>query len=101
MDYNKKWLLVNAFFKSHFSYCPLIWMCHNRTKNSKINRVHERCFRLIYNDKKTFFKNLLDKGKSFSIHHKNLRSLVMKMHKIHRDISPEILNNLFPLRQRD
>ena len=52
MDFNKKRLLVNAFFMSHFSYCPLIWMCHNRTKNNKINRTHERCLRLIYNDKK-------------------------------------------------
>ena len=39
MDFNKKCLLVNAFFMSQFSYCHLIWMCHNRTKNNKINRV--------------------------------------------------------------
>ena len=41
MDFNKKWILVNAFFMSQFSHCPLTWMCHNRTKNNEINRIHE------------------------------------------------------------
>ena len=52
MDLNKKRLLLNAFFMSQFDYCQLVWMCHNRTKNNKTNRLHERCLRLIYNDKK-------------------------------------------------
>ena len=43
-----------------------------------------------YNDKKSSFENLLNKGKSVSIHHKNLRHLGIEMHKVHRDISPEI-----------
>ena len=84
-----------------FNYCPLIWMCHNRAKNIKINKIHERCFRLIYNDKKSSFENLLDKDKSVSIHHENLRSLTIEMYKVHRGISQEILNDLFPLRQAD
>ena len=33
----KKRILMNAFFKSQFSYCPLIWMCHSRTNDNKIN----------------------------------------------------------------
>ena len=65
-------------------------MCRNRTKNNKINRIHERCLRLIYNDKKSYFENLLDKDKSVSIHHKNLRSLAIEIYKVGRGISPEI-----------
>ena len=64
---------------SQFNYCPLIWMCHTRTKN-KINRTHERCIRLIYNDKKSSFENLLGNGKSVPIHHRNLSSLGIKMY---------------------
>ena len=35
MNSNKCTLLINSFIKSHFSYCPLIWMfCNNKlTKN--------------------------------------------------------------------
>ena len=39
---NKGRILTNSFFRSHFNYCPLIWMCHSRTNNRKINRLHER-----------------------------------------------------------
>ena len=30
MGLSKRKLLMNAFFTSQFSYCPLIWMCHSR-----------------------------------------------------------------------
>ena len=31
---------MNASFKSQFSYCPLIWICHSHANNVKINRLH-------------------------------------------------------------
>ena len=61
LDFKKKKLLINSLFMSLFNYCQLIWMCHNRTKNNKINRLHERCLRLLYNDKKSSFHDLLEK----------------------------------------
>ena len=30
MNISKRRILMNAFFKSQFSYCPLVWMCHSR-----------------------------------------------------------------------
>ena len=77
MDFAKRGLLVNAFFYSQFNYCQLVWMCHNRTRNNKINRLHERCLRLIYNDKKSSFKDLLEKDGSVSVHQRNIRSLAV------------------------
>ena len=50
-----KKILFNIFFQRQFSYCPLFWMCHSKILNSKINRLHERCLRLIYNDKNSTF----------------------------------------------
>ena len=51
--------------------------------------------------KNHFLKNLLDKDKSAFIHHRNFSSLAIEMYKVHRGISPEILNDLFTLRQAD
>ena len=45
--------LMNAFFNSQFNYCPLILISHSRENNNKINRLHERCLRIIYNDKRS------------------------------------------------
>ena len=50
MGLSKRKLLMNTFSTSQFSYCPLIWMCHSRTNNRKINMLHERYLRIIYND---------------------------------------------------
>ena len=55
MGFAKRRLIVNVFFYSQFNYYQLVWMCHNRTNNNKINCLHERCLRLIYNDKKMIF----------------------------------------------
>ena len=52
---NKISILMKIFIESQFNYCPLIWMFHNRSVNNKINRLHERALRLVYNnDKYTF-----------------------------------------------
>ena len=55
MNLTKRKLLMNSFFTSQFNYCPLVWMCHNRTINNKINRLHEKCLRVAYNDNKSSF----------------------------------------------
>ena len=87
MDFAKRRLLVNAFFYSQFNYCQLVWMCHNRTNNNKINRLHERHLRLIYNVKKSSLKDLLEKDGSVSIHHRNLRILAVELFKVFKGLS--------------
>ena len=37
----KKTLLMNAFFKSRFSYWLLVWMSHGRLMNNKTSRLQE------------------------------------------------------------
>ena len=101
MDLNKKRLLLNAFFMSQFNYCQLVWMCHNRTKNNKINRLHERCLRLTYNDKKSSFEQLLETDSSVSAHDRNLRALATEMYKIYYGILPTIMNEIFTLRHQN
>ena len=57
MSLSKKNILMNSFFNSQFSYCPLIGMFHSRIINNKINRMHERCMCLIYAEKRHPLKN--------------------------------------------
>ena len=68
MNISKRRLLMNAFFKSQFSYCPLVWMCHSRANNGKINRLHERCLQIVYSDKQLSFETLLEKDTSVSVY---------------------------------
>ena len=50
MNINQSKILMKTFILSHFGYCTLVWMMHNRTLNNRINRIHERALRLVYKD---------------------------------------------------
>ena len=84
----KRKLIMNAFFTSQFSYCPLIWMCHSRANNRKINMLQERYLRIIYNDKQSSFTELLNKDSSVSIHIRNIQMLAIEMLKFYNGLSP-------------
>ena len=57
--------------------------------NNKINWLHERCMRLIYEDKTSFFEELLEQDKIILIHTRDLQMLVTEMFKLYRsELSP-------------
>ena len=57
-------------------------MCHGRRVNNKINNLHERALRTVYQDKKSSFETLLKHDKSVSIHAKNLQYLAPEIFKV-------------------
>ena len=97
MNLSKRRLVMNSFFKTQFNYCPLIWMCKSRENDRKINRLHERCLRTIYNDKQLSFNELLEKDGSVSIHELNLQVLATEMHKISNGLSTPLMRDIFPI----
>ena len=50
MSCNQRKIIMNAFISSQFNYCPLVWMCHNRTLNKQINKIHHRALSIVYRD---------------------------------------------------
>ena len=95
MNIRKKKVLMKSFITSQFGYCPLIWMFHSRALNNKINSIHERALRITYNDKNSTFQQLLEMDNSVSIHQRNLQVLATEMFKIYKEISPDLLNDVF------
>ena len=63
---------MNALFNPQFSYCPVICIFYSRVLNSKIYRIHERCLRIIHNNKTSTFNEILEKDNSVSIHYRNV-----------------------------
>ena len=63
-------------------------MCHSRDNNGKINRLQERCLRIIYPDKQSSFEMLLEKDGSASVHNRYLQIVATDMYKIKNDLSP-------------
>ena len=61
MNEDKRRVLMKAFIESQFGYCQLVWMFCSRTLNNRINRIHERALRLVYNDYENTFQTLLSR----------------------------------------
>ena len=85
---------MKAFIMSQFSYCPLVWMCHSRTLNKKINKLYERALRLTYDDRQSTFEEQLNIDKSVSIHHRNFQVLATELCKVHHGLAPELMKDI-------
>ena len=92
MTIDKRKILLNSFVTAQFNYCPLIWMCHSRTLNNKINRIQGRALRIVYHDYKSNFKELLERYHSFTIHERNIQYLATEAYKVKNGLFPVIMN---------
>ena len=57
-------------------------MFYSKTANNKINKLHERALRLVYDDYVSTFKELLEKDNSFNIHRYNIQTLCIELCKV-------------------
>ena len=96
IPFQKRKMLMQAFFISQFSYSPLVWMFHNRKINTKINNLHYRALRMVYRDETSTFEELLKKDGSVNIHHRNLQFLAIEMFKVDKGLAPIFMENIFP-----
>ena len=99
MNIKKKKVSMKAFFMAQFSYCPLTWMFHSRKLNNKINKLLERCLRIVYSDNTSSFAELLETDNSVSVHHQNIQVLATELYKIVNGLSPEIMKEVFPFNE--
>ena len=60
--------------------------------------LHERCLRIIYNNKQSSFNELLNKDSSVSIHIRNIKRFTTEMFKFYKGLSPPIVDNVFKLK---
>ena len=63
--------------------------------NNKSNRLHEKCFSIVYSDKTSSFEELLDKDGFVTIHTRNLQGLATEIFKVYRNLSPNIVFEIF------
>ena len=87
---------MNAFFNAQFSYCPLTWMFHSRKLNNKINKLHKRCLRIVYNNNTSMYEELLETDSSVSVHFRNVQALAIELYKVVNGFSPDIMKDVLP-----
>ena len=83
------------FLSSSSVIVHFFWIFHSRKINNNMNHLHERCLRVIFNDKNSSFKELLERNGSVPIHNSNLQILVTEMFKVYTIIVPQIFTEIF------
>ena len=71
LDFKKKSIIFKGFLETQFKYCLFSWMFYSKSHKRRINDLYKRAHRLMYNDYKLTFKELLEKDGSFTIHYYN------------------------------
>ena len=56
--------------------------------------MHERALRLVYNDKSSSFRELLERDNSVTIHERNIQVLLTEIFKIKSGAAPEIMTEI-------
>ena len=69
-------------------------MLLTRENNKKIKHLHEKCLRLIQNDKLLSYEELLEEDGSVSVYHRNIQSFAIEMFQIKYDRSHEIVTDI-------
>ena len=89
LSLEKAKMLGNAFIDSQFNYAPLIWMFCRKGLHLKIQKIHHKTLKVIYQSNNTY-KELLELSETVSIHQGHLRFLVTEVYK-----STSYLNSKF------
>ena len=95
LPFQKRHIILKTFIESQFSYCPLVWMFCSSKMNNKINHIHERALRLVYQDYTSSFDELLKKDNSLTFHHRNIHHVATEMYKVKHDLSPPFMKEIF------
>ena len=98
MNTQQRRKIMTAYINSQFGYCPLVWMFHSRTLNNRINKIHEKSIRIVYNDNNLTYEELLRKDNSFTVHERNIQALAIEMYKMCNNLSPDIMKLVIPLK---
>ena len=67
--------------------------CGSKT-NARINHIHERAPRAVYNDEISPAEELLGRDKSETIHRRNIRILAAELLKINNGLSNDVMTQL-------
>ena len=90
-------VIINAYIKSLFNYCPLVWMFSYRGIMHKMNKIHEPSLSLLLKNYKDDFQDLLTSSGNITIHQRCINSVLTEVYNYIHGLSPGIMNEVFSI----
>ena len=94
MNIHRRRMTTKAFIASQLGYCPSVWKFY-RKLCSRVNKLHERALRIVYQHYASSFTELLEKDNSTTIHNRNTQLLSTILFMVNNGLSPPFMNELF------
>ena len=67
LSLEKAKLLCNAFINSQFNYAPLVWMFCRKKQYLKIQKIHHKALKVVYNSNKNYDELVRDNNEFSTI----------------------------------
>ena len=99
LNFQSRKTVYHAFIMSNFNFCPLIWHFCSKRNTEKLEKVHFRALKFIFQDFESSYETLLGKAESTTLHLSRLIFLAIETFKIVYGMSPSRLNDLICLKQ--
>ena len=91
MEFKAKEILVQSFVFSNFNYCPLLWHFSSEKSMKKIEKIHERALRFLYNDSTSSYDDSFSKAGKCSMKISRLRTLCIEIYKTVSKLNPPFM----------
>ena len=91
----EKETIINSFIYSNFNYCSLVWHFCTRKAEKKVEKIQERCLKIILNDYSSSYEDLLRKSENVTMEIKRFRTLAIEVFKILNDLNPKFMKEIF------
>ena len=88
-------LFYNAYIKPHIDYCSLIWSNTSNIDINKITRLQRRACKLVLGHEYKSLLEAFERLKILSFDQSIFLSKAKMMYKIHNNIAPSYLNEMF------
>ena len=87
-----------SFVASNFNYCPLVWHFCGVSNSNKMEKIQERCLRIVYKDYDSSYDRLLAMANTVSLVIWRLRILLLEVYKSKHHLNPMCISGLFEVK---
>ena len=92
LDVSTRRAIYDSFVASNFNYCPPVWHFCGATNNSKLEKIQERCLRIIYKDNESPYETLLETTNTTSLVVSRLRLILLEVYKSLHQLNAKCIN---------